>query len=252
MPVENLVSLPPDGLIIAIQYWAGDEERAMRLARLIADIEPKRRDDVAIAFCRRFDMEVESALLWQTWLHVAKKFPVLKLRSRREGVGHPEGCNELWSGVMDQLSTQWRAGNLWAHSVFTCEADGVPLRSDWVDKLAYIHRRTLEAGKRITGPIMQQYPHLNGSLVSHFSLWFDRPSLHRTPADQSWDMFHSHVILCEGRGDPWIKNVYGGSKWSPESLRNMARETAWLCSQKDDSALEWAERELVASRCATT
>jgi hypothetical protein len=246
-PACNTVPIPPQGLIVAIQYWAGDEVRALRLARLLADIEPVFRDDVTIALCRRFDMGAESALLWETWNHCARKFRVAKFLANREGTGHPRGCNELWSSCMEHFSAKWRAGNLWAHSIFTCEPDGVPLRADWIGRLKQAHRRTLDAGRRITGPLMQEYPHINGSIIAHLSLWFDRPSLHRTPSDQSWDMFHEHVIRSEALPSPWIKNVYGESRWSADSLFNVSRETAWLCSQKDDTAIGWAERYLVAT-----
>lgn len=241
----NYVAAPPSGLVIALQYWPGDEVRAMRLARLIADIEPKRRDDVALFFCRRHDMVTESALAWETWLHCAQKFRVGKLRSRREGEGHPRGCNELWSGVMDQLSEGWWAGRHSGHSVFTIEADGCPLRADWIDIIAAEQDLALKGGKRVTGALMNRgFRHINGSLVAHFSLWQDRPSLHRTPSDQAWDLFHAGALLTEARPTTWIKNVYGAKGWTPGVLEPMSKETAWLSNTKDDSAIEWAESEL--------
>src|SRR3954463_2322290 len=39
----NEVNYPPTGMAIALQFWDGDKEEALRLARLIADIEPVRR-----------------------------------------------------------------------------------------------------------------------------------------------------------------------------------------------------------------
>jgi len=243
---ENLVPIPPQGLVLALQFWDGDQARALRLARLLADIEPRRRSDVFVAFCRRFDMPEESAESYQTRLKVGLKFGTMALRSEREGVGHPAGPNALWSGTFDALAGAWRAGKLDAHSVFFLEADGCPLRADWLDRLLESHRRTRDAGRSVTGPLMQHNEvHLNGSLIAHLSLWFDRPSLQQTPKDQGWDMFHSHVLMAEGRAEPWIKNVYGACNWSAESLFGMSHETAWLASQKDDSALEWAERSLV-------
>jgi len=92
--------------------------------------------DVTIAFVRRFDMETESALLWETRMHVGFKFGTMAIRARREGVGHPYGCNQLWSSTMEQLSGAWRSGNLWAHSVFTAEADGCPLRVETFELFA--------------------------------------------------------------------------------------------------------------------
>lgn len=242
---ENLVALPPSGIILALQFWPGDEARALRLAQLIADIEPRRRDDVTFAFCRRFDMPEESAEAWKTRLHVGHKFGTIAIRSEREGVGHPDGCNELWAGTMDKLAALWRAGHLPRHSVFTLEADGVPLRADWIDRLISAHERTLSLGKRVTGAYMDSYPHINGSLIAHLSLWFDRPSLHVTPTGQAWDLFHAAVLRSEAEPTTWMWNIYGACAWSPHSLETMSKGAAWLSSQKDDSALAWAERTLV-------
>jgi hypothetical protein len=244
----NLVQMPPGRVVLSLQYWAGDEARALRLVRLLADIEPRRREDVYLAFCRRHDLEEESAAAYQARLHCGFKFGVMALRSPRPGAGHPHGCNELWAGIMDELARAWSGGLLDAHSVFFLEADAVPLRADWLDRILGDHARTLAAGKRVTGPIMNRLPHINGALAAHLSLWLDRPSLHQTPPEQAWDLFHAETLLAEARPTAWIKNIYGACRWSPESLVAMSGETAWICSQKDDSAFEWAARTLVTGR----
>lgn len=245
-PRHNYVDLPPAGLVLALQYWEGDEVQAMRLARLLADIEPARRDDVTLALCRRYDIP-QSALWWQTFLHCGRKFGVVDLVSRREGTGHPHGCNELAAGILDQLADAWAAGNVPRHSVFLMEADGVPLRADWIERLGAEHEVTLAAGKRVTG-CMTALPlaHVNGSLIAHLSLWHDRPSLRRTPSGQAWDLFHAAVLNAEARPTTFIKNVYGGRDWSAPALAAMGRETAWMANAKDDSAIAWAERTLAA------
>ena len=79
----------------------------------------------------------------------------------------------------------------------------------------------------------------------HLSAWLDHPSLHQTPTGHAWDVFHQVVLAAECQGTPLIKNVYGGTAWSSDALEAMSRETAWMASTKDASALEWAERTLV-------
>jgi len=241
----NVVPFPPSGLVIALQYYAGDEGAAMRVARLIADLEPARRDDVLLAFCRRHDTP-QSRLSWDTQLHCGFKFGTMAIQSERKGEGFPAGPNGLWSGTMDALARAWRSGKLPVSSVFCCEPDGVPLRRDWIGVLKAEHARTLRAGKRVTGPWVEHpIPHFNGTFISHLSLWWDRPSLHETPAEQAWDLFHAHVLASEGQATGAIKNIYGAVDWTPGALAALARETAWLTSTKDTSAIAWAERTLV-------
>lgn len=248
---ENWVAYPPVGLVIALQYWAGDEEQAMRLARLLADIEPSRRKNVTLALCRRFDCEL-SKLSADTWSHCIQKFNTIAVQSKRKGTGHPAGPNELMAGTMDILARAWWRGNLDAESVFLIEPDGVPLRRDWIDRLQHEHHLSLRAGRRVTGALTEGdgnygwLPHFNGSMLIHFSAWIDRISIRRTPPTQAWDVFHAAAYLQEGRATSHIKNVYGGTGWSKASLRGMSKETAWLSSTKDTTALAWAEQELAA------
>lgn len=249
---ENLVEYPPLGLVVAIQFYTDDEHRALRLARLIADIESRRRDDVIIAFARRFDCPT-SSLLTETFLHVGQKFPAMNLPSQREGTGHPNGCNELWSSTMEQLSTSWQAGNLSACSVFTVEPDGIPLTCDWINRLHVEHARAVRAGKRVSGCLVESpVPHVNGTLMAHLSMWRERLSLHRTPPGQAWDLFHAAVLMAECQPTPLIKNIYGAREWSAPALAASGKETAWLASTKDDSAIAWAERTLVKRAAPAT
>lgn len=243
---DNLVDYPPSGLVVAIQYWHGDEAAAMRLARLLADIEPIRRDDVTLMFVRRQDVE-ESEDLHRTYMHCAQKFLVSKMRTPLPGVGHPAGANALWAGTFQTLFEKWQGGTLRSHSVFFCEADGCPLRADWLDRLLDEHAKTIAAGKRVTGAEMNEGTrHVNGSLIAHLSLWGSQPSLHVTPQRQAWDLFHAAVLMAEARPTRYMLNLYGAGRWSPESLEVLAREAVWLSSSKDDSVVERAEKVLVS------
>jgi hypothetical protein len=243
-PRANAVEVPPTGIVIAVQFYADDQTRAFRLARLLAAIEPRFRDDVTFCFARRFDVEM-SAELWAASLEVGKKFKVMHVRSKREGVGHPAGSFGIWAGTLDALAEGWASGSLRAHSAFMIEADGVPLRADWIDIIIEEHRKTIAAGKRITGAEMiEGTPHANGGLAMAFSCWLDRPSLHRCPEAQAFDLFNAPVILSETRFTGRLRNIYGGGDYSDKTLRALRRECAWLLSSKDDSALEFAERTL--------
>jgi hypothetical protein len=229
------------GIVLALQYWKGDEREAMALARILADIEARPRGDVLLAMCRRVDCAL-SPLAQETIKYCGRKFMVMPVRSTRIGTGHPHGCNQLWAGTMQDLAGMWMAGRLRFESAFTFEADGAPLSRNWIDRLIKAHARTMREGKRITGAVMDShaFPHVNGNLIAHLSIWFDRPSLHVTPANQPWDMFHGHVLSSECLASNVIRNEYGSSKWTPAALASTARESAWLHGAKDKSALRYA------------
>ncbi len=241
---RNLVPWEPPGLTVVLQYWDGDEAPAMRLARLLADIEPAPRADISLVFFRRFDT-ILTPLSWETFLHCGRKFSVSQVQSKRKGAGHPWGCNELWSGALSCMARAWRRGSLKRPSCFFIEADGCPLRSDWASLLSAEHEASILSGKRVTGALMRMpVPHFNGSLIAEASVWWDRASLHGTPPDQAWDLFHAAALLQEGRATSLIKNVYNARAASAEMLDAHSPETAWVCNAKDTSLIEWAERTL--------
>ena len=57
-------------LMLNFQFWEGDKDQAMELARLIADIEPSFREDVEVMFTARFDCRHDNKAID----YVSKKF----------------------------------------------------------------------------------------------------------------------------------------------------------------------------------
>jgi hypothetical protein len=252
---SNYVDTPMEGFVIALQYWSGDAELALRLARLLADIEAKPRCDVALALCRRADCP-DSPDLQATLARCREKIPTMALaiKDPMDEVGkeprtsHPDGANALWAGTVWTLAEQWQAGH-GRPSVFTIEHDGCPLSVDWIDRLRIEHDRALANGKRVTGCLMDRPgpgQHVNGSMLLHLSMWVDRPSIHVTPNGQAWDVFHRVAFASECQPSNVIKNIYSGRGYGPGVLGAIAKETAWLASSKDDSPIHWAERTLVS------
>ncbi len=244
---DNTVPVAREAFVIAIQYWSGDEARAMRVARLIADIEKEPRSDVLLAFCRRFDCDW-SSLAERTATYVSHRLPVMMMQSDRRKAGHPDGANGLWAGTVELLANMWREGRS-RPSIFTVEHDGCPLSRDWINRLTAENIRATANGKRVTGCVMGPreglVAHVNGTLMLHASMWFDRPSIQVTPDGDAWDIYHGSVFMAECQPTNLIRNIYGATDWTPGVLQALARDTVWLSSAKDDSAIEWAERELV-------
>lgn len=241
----NRAPLPPLGLAIVVQYWGGDEAASLRLARLLADIEPAPRADVTLVLARRFDVEF-SREAWETSVYCGKKFRATTIRAKREGTGHPAGSNALWSGSFEQLAEQYAAGGTDFSTIFTVESDGCPVSVDWIDRLRKEHGLAMHAGKRVVGARMDRVaPHINGTLVAHLSLWADRPSLHRTPPNMAWDLFHAPVLLAETAPTTLILNAYGSRDWTDASIRGLHSGTCWVANCKDTSVIDWAEKNLI-------
>jgi hypothetical protein len=235
---------PSTQLGIAIQFWSGDQAEALQLARFLADLEPIRRDDVVLIFARRFDVEMTDDL-YAAELACGLKFPVTHVQSRRRLTGHPDGCYGLWSGTAQACYDAYTAG-FPIENVFFAEAEGVPMRWDWIDYLKRAHQKNLEQGKRVTGAWegtgRYHEEHVNGSFCMHMSCWADHASLHRCAPGKAWDCFHGRVLLSEL--GPWqaIENLYGAHDVVSLSVfKTMARNRAWLSSVKDGSAWKCAQ-----------
>jgi hypothetical protein len=168
--------------------------------------------------------------------------------SRREATGHPDGCYGLWAGSVEVLAEQRCAA--WPYdNVLTIEADGVPLRWDWIDQIKRVHAEHLDSGKRITGVRMfQGQRHVNGTMAMHLSCWDDHPSLHRCRAGQPWDCFHGQTLLRECGDRSAIVNLYGVQDVSPSVFSILGHEHAWLASSKDESAWRCAQGLLAERR----
>lgn len=228
----------PSATVLALQYCRNDERRALRLARLLADIETERRGDVVLALCRAADCPL-SAAAKRTAEYCHGKFPAIAtIQSARLGVGHPDGPNQQWIGFMEALAAERAAGRLRAEHVFTFEPDCVPLSRDWIDRIVEEHRLTIDQGKSITAAVMRhtdhRFVHPNGNLVMHLPFFEDHWSLHRTPPTEAWDVHHRVLLLQHARASTIIANRHESYGWTLELLRNLATESAWLHGFRDE------------------
>jgi hypothetical protein len=233
----------PMRLGIAIQFWRGDQAEALRLARFLADLETKRRDDVVLLFARRFDVPMSSELE-AAMTYCGRKFTVSDVRSERIAEGHPAGCFGLWAGTAEQCYARYVKG--WPiDNVLFVESDGAPTRFDWIDHLKRLHQQNLDASKRVTGPRMEAcsyYPtHINGTMVMHMSCWGDHLSLRECPPRVAWDCFHGQVLVSEAGPAQGILNLYGTKQMSLPEFKVIGRDYAWIASAKDRSVFRCAQ-----------
>jgi hypothetical protein len=151
-------------VLLAIQFYNGDQTAAEEVARLIADLTPRHRKDVDFMFASRFDCDVSPRIVD----YVSRKFDVFSHKGRRREIGWPAGCNALWFDTMAKVYEQSRAKKMPVYDwILTFEGDTAPLCPDWVDKLnaewvaANKERRVDVMGALLPAPVL----HCNGNAL---------------------------------------------------------------------------------------
>ena len=181
-------------LLIALQYWNGDREQALRLARHLADIEPEFRKDVCLEFVLRFDATAPSM---ETLAYVGKKFKTTVYRCKRRGQGHPDGCGDVWHDFVNEmwarfLRVRWFTDNI--DKVMFYEGDNVPLSKTWINEIVAEWEEARAEGKFILGCWSKEgyeSGHINGACFVTVPDLFNRiKGLEGCPSGVAWDVFH--------------------------------------------------------------
>jgi hypothetical protein len=228
-------------LIIALQYWKGDQEQALRLARRLADIEDAPRTDVQIEFVLRFDApEVDK----DTLAYVGKKFPVSMYRCKRREQHHPGGPNGM---VHDLFGEYWRRclrvpgfkDNV--DGIFLYEADNVPLHKKWLDQLLMHWKHARAEDKWIMGcwqDAGSPVGHINGNMFFVPDLFNRIRGLEGCPTQYAWDLFHAEKFQPHWYKCDRMANLYRATNVPRSWLyaRNGTAKFANVHGVKDDSA----------------
>lgn len=196
-------------LILNAQTWQGDLNQSMALARLIADMESKPRNDVVFLFTHRFDTDLN----WRTVEYVHKKFPrTYTYRTTRQGTGWPDGPNAMYADSHMQCIERTR-DNSWplVDGILFMEADCVPLSLDWIDKLKAEWQQTKDEGKYVLGCWLEAgdcgVKHVNGNMIIHTELWRQRREILNPPSG-GWDAALANHILPYAKPSRLIYSDY--------------------------------------------
>jgi hypothetical protein len=201
-------------LLVCIQYYPGDRDAAMRIARFIADLEVKRRDDVEFCFAARFDASHDE----DTIRYVMNKFKCHKFHSTRNEKNWPAGCNALWHDLMTWTTCQVRDSFAQWEAVLTTESDSVPLDRDWINKLMMEWDNAVKQGKFIVGCAIDKGlrdEHINGNALWDARLMQKIPTMYGTPHDKSWDVFHAKKYMKHSYDTPFMKSSHNIEKLCP-------------------------------------
>lgn len=234
--------------VICLQFHGDDKLQAMRLARLLADIEPAFRDDVELCFVVRFDCEHDS----ETQEYCAKKFNVSQFKTTTPWTGWPSGPNGMAVDVLRCMAMRVTTGQISKNDVMILlEPDCVPVRREWINVLkhnwqcfAMHHDIWIMGAWRNSG---HADGHLNGNLVCRPDL-ASLIDLSCIGKDLAWDC----AIVPQTLKNRWIiyeiKNCFQSIEAMDQSLLERHANGTQPClvhGYKDDSAYNIARRLLL-------
>jgi hypothetical protein len=177
----------------------------MALARLIADLEPVPRTDVTFLFTSRFDCNPDE----ETIRYVARKFPVLKHRTKRMATGWPNGPNQMMADSYEHIVERWRRKELAATHVLFAEADCVPLHRNWISML---NEEWAACDKKVLGPWLEKADatcrHINGNCIISIDFWKKCPHIFHPPSRGGWDAALAYAILPNGKASKLMFSDY--------------------------------------------
>lgn len=176
-------------ILLALQFWEGDKQRAGELARFLASLEPTKNPRVDLLLSARWDCEVDKQVIQDC----NRAFQTYHCRGRTQLTGHPMGSWALWKDTVEHVRRASADHRMPRYDcILTFEADCVPLVRGWADRLLAAWERT--GGQRIAVgheilPNTSPYPHLNGNLLLNGSAeMLDILSKYECPEKSAWDI----------------------------------------------------------------
>lgn len=237
-------------LCICLQYYQGDRDRAMELARFIAELEQKQRTDVGFCFYGRWDADSPSVAVF---LAVSAKFGrVAHYRtSQWKWTGWPAGPNGIAREVLE-TAPKWCMG---APAVLMLEPDCVPLSRRWLDEMIE-EWETFGYGHEQQGGAWQigawrdsggAGGHVNGNSLIRFDLRTVVP-LQVITQYLAWDCAIAPLVQKHWY-DSWLfRNDFqstGAEAWRLTTPVRGHRPPVLVHGYKDDSAMKIARTLLL-------
>lgn len=183
-------------LLIVLNYWNGDRDMALKLADLIADLEPSRNMKADFMFHRRFDAEKMPSALKD---RLSEKFEVVHdIKCRRmNAVGYPYGPNEMFYDLVERMNN--REYQMDYYAFLNMEADCCPLSPDWIDKMIEAYDEAYHERKSATGHVVTHasMTHLNGVAIYSIDFWSKAGGMNIIggPANEGYDTYHANRVM---------------------------------------------------------
>jgi hypothetical protein len=232
------------GMILALEHCERDLTKTMRLARLLADLEPMYRTDLLLGLvCQPGTPRPH--LVDETIEHCSKKFQVEHVVSKYGAPGWADGSGQLWRGTVSHFYDAWKRGKINHRSIATFDGgDGVPLHNNWLDLLVAEHEITRRAGKLVSGLLnldVPEHTHINGNMILELELLEKNPSVRDTPLGASpaewykcWDTYHAKTFMSNARPSTVVHNCWNRRGVTKHIMDEAATSSVWLHGYKDD------------------
>lgn len=239
----------PRKLLIALQFWEGDKAMAMKVARLIADLETRHSDRADFLFSSRFDTGHDP----QTVQYVNRRFnTTTHICKNWRGTGWPFGCNQVWLGTHDFIYDQMNAKKMPDYkAILTLEADACPLRPDWIARLsdAWDKANVKCLGALISpGPHSTGGKHINGNALVSGDLTFLYTLTRRIGGCNpggGYDYLLAPFFMKEGWANcPLIRSHWHAPTATDDFLDRLVKEEAChLHGIKDESVHKYVRKK---------
>lgn len=235
-------------ILLALQYWDGDRDQALRLLDLFSKtIEPENKYADLLLFCRN-----DSTLPTEETIEKLKR-PFSKvwcMKSKNVMHGWPNGCNQLWADLIteayirySQSSTQGDPEWSCYKAIFTIESDCCPIKPSWLQELS---EEWDKLNACVVGTWLQnndehgEIGHINGNAMFCMDILKKQPFVNATPYDKAWDTYHAKSFKEAGwASTPKIVSIHKTPTLSPEEYNKLKKtECVFLHGVKDDSVIQ--------------
>lgn len=176
----------------------------------MGEIEPGVRSDVEFAVLH--NRSVPDFMAQAIVKATAGKFASTHIiRSRRFGVGWPEGCNDLWQDGMRQIARLHDTKRITAPCVLTFEPDCCILRPDWINALIAeweaVHNEEKHCFGHVNDAGGNRGIHINGNAVFLINMVIRYAKMQSSAV--AWDIEHKDITMSVGRDSNTIIQLYG-------------------------------------------
>jgi hypothetical protein len=243
-------------LLICIQMHLRDQEAAMNLARLIADLEDGFCREADVLFSHAFNTPADHASI----RHVQRKFNCHVFHSDRRASGWPYGPNEQAFSTFDWYVSGVKKRGWDYKAILFLEPDCTPTRKGWIRELSdeWDRAQALCVGFMYAAGL-HPIEHINGACMMSHEFKAKVPTFISCDPRIGWDCAFSKEMLFWGKASELFWVDYKCTNVTEEQLYKIRKypkghplhkKKISICMHhgcKDESARNIVRRKLLSN-----